>query len=100
MEGITMDENKNKEVVADEAFMKNLFELDEPEDVISAFKAKGIELSADDVLQMRDVIKAMSEGDELEDVAGGGHWNEVGKAFIEVGKDFISKTKALFSKKW
>ena len=98
-----MDENKIKEVVADEAFMKNLFELDESDDVISAFKAKGIELSVDDVMQMRDVIKATSEGDDLEDVAGGGV-KEIGKAGYELGKEvvntYVSAVKAIFTKKW
>ena len=98
-----MDENKIKEVVADEAFMKNLFELDEPEDVISAFKAKGIELSIDDVMQMRDVIVAVSEGkelDELDDVAGGQTASDIRYYGPEIVKIMVNKVKSIFTKKW
>ena len=98
-----MDENKFKEAFADEAFMKNLLELDEPEDVISAFKAKGIELSIDDVMRMRDVIAAVSEGkelDELEDVAGGQTASDIRYLGPEFVKFMVNKVKSIFTKKW
>jgi len=76
-----MDENRIKEVFSDEAFVKGLVELETPEEVQAALKEKGIELTVDEIMQLRDgLIKAaekVGEGgelslDQLDDVAGGG----------------------------
>jgi predicted ribosomally synthesized peptide with nif11-like leader len=72
-----MDDARVKEVFADEAFVKSLLELETPEEVQSALKARGIEASREEILSARDaLVKAAEKGgalseEELENVAGG-----------------------------
>jgi predicted ribosomally synthesized peptide with nif11-like leader len=72
-----MDDARVKEVFADEKFAKSLLELETPEEVQSALKARGIEASREEILGVRDaLVKAIEKGgtlsdEELENVAGG-----------------------------
>jgi len=75
-----MDENRIKEVFSDEAFVKGLVELETPEEVQTALKEKGVELTVGEIMQLRDgLIKAAEKAgeggelslDQLDDVAGG-----------------------------
>ena len=90
-----MNMEKMKEVFSDEEFVKSLFELETPEEVQAALKEKEIELSTDEICQMRDFLSRYQEGtlteeekkavelagkygegelseEELENVSGGG----------------------------
>ena len=72
-----------EKVFSDEAFVKSLFELEEPEDVQAALKEKGIDFTLEEVkqlgAQLAKAIEARENGEEtdelsheqLDDVAGG-----------------------------
>ena len=83
-----MDYDKIKEVFTDEAFVKELFSLEEPEDVQAALEEKGIVLTLDEVKSLGQLLYKASTGEisqeqmekmangelseeELEEVAGG-----------------------------
>ena len=76
-----MDDARIKEVFSDEVFVKNLFELETPEEAQAELKDKGFEFSIDEVLVLREMLvkaleKARENGGELsiedmDDVAGG-----------------------------
>ena len=57
-----MNMEKMKEVFSDEEFVKSLFELETPEEVQAALKEKEIELSTDEICQMRDFLSRYQEG--------------------------------------
>ena len=57
-----MNMEKMKEVLSDEEFVKSLFELETPEEVQAALKEKEIELSTDEICQMRDFLSRYQEG--------------------------------------
>ena len=71
-----MDEKKIKEVFSDEEFMKHLVTLDEPEDVQKALKEKGIDLTVEQIVELKDRLVNFSDQElsesELEATAGGG----------------------------
>lgn len=70
-------EERIKELLADEAFVAKLTELETPEEVVAAFKEKDVEVSVDDITNVKTQLEKMNESggelseDELEDVAGG-----------------------------
>ena len=87
-----MNMEKIKEVFSDEAFVKNLFELESAGEVQAALKEKGIEFSEEEIISIRDFLLKVEESDitkeqlekwtvqledgelseeELENVAGG-----------------------------
>ena len=75
-----MDTNKVKEIFSDQAFMKSLFELETVAQVQAELKKKGLDVTEQDVMKLRDDIeKQIKNGkhqgemslDQLDDVAGG-----------------------------
>ena len=76
-----MDEKRIKEVFADEAFVKSLFAMESPEEVQKALKDKDIEVSIEDILNLRDSLMRAAEAarknggelalEELDEAAGG-----------------------------
>jgi hypothetical protein len=83
-----MDQEKLKEVLSDEAFVKKLLAMEKPEDVQDALEDKGVEMSLDDIKQIGEIIRKVQSGeisqeqleraadgelseDELEGVSGG-----------------------------
>ena len=87
-----MNMEKIKEVFSDEAFVKNIFELESAGEVQAALKEKGIEFSEEEIISIRDFLLKVEESDitkeqlekwtvqledgelteeELENVAGG-----------------------------
>lgn len=77
-----MNEAKIKEVFSDEAFVKELFTKETPEEVQALLETKGIELSIDEIVKVREILAkkvALAQSGEeyelsdqdLEDVAGG-----------------------------
>ena len=58
-----MNMEKIKEVFADEAFVKSLFELESAGEVQAALKEKGIELTEEEILSIRDFLLKVEEGD-------------------------------------
>ena len=87
-----MNMEKMKEIFADEAFVKSLFELESAGEVQAALKEKGIEFSEEEIISIRDFLLKVEKGDitkeqlekstvqledgelseeELENVAGG-----------------------------
>ena len=72
-----MNQEKIQEVFSDEAFFKEIFSKETPEEVQSILAEKDVELSIEDILKLRKIIeKKLNQGvelsdDELEDVTGG-----------------------------
>ncbi len=71
-----MDEKKIQEVLSDEAFVASLTDMDTAEEVQAALKNKGLEISSEDIVKVRELLVNKSDSDELsadelEDVAGG-----------------------------
>lgn len=64
-------------VFQDETFVKGLFELETPEEVQAALRGRDVEVSVDEIRQVRELlVKRMEKGEELTDeelegVAGG-----------------------------
>ena len=73
-----MDEKRAKELFADEECVKSLLPLETPEQVQAAAKAKGLDLTLDEISAIKGAIKGsltntngeLNEAD-LEKVAGG-----------------------------
>ena len=92
-----MNTEKIKEVFSDEAFVKSLFELESTAEVQAALKEKGVEMTEEEILGIRDLLIKVESGkisaeqlengelsDELlEQVAGGGFWGSVWKFLTE-----------------
>ena len=57
-----MNIEKMKEVFSDEAFVKSLFELETVAEVEAALREKGIELTEEEILGVRDLLIKVEEG--------------------------------------
>ena len=80
-----MNKENLKEVFADEAFVKGLFELESAAEVQAALKEKGVELSEEQIVGIRELLLKVESGEisvaqlengelseeTLEQVAGG-----------------------------
>ena len=77
-----MNEERIKEIFADEEFVKELISRETPEEAKALLKEKDIDFSVEDLIKLREILVAKlqkSEGseevelgeDELEDVSGG-----------------------------
>ena len=58
-----MNLEKIKEIFADEAFVKDLFELETAADVQIALKEKGIELTEEEIFAIREMILKVADGE-------------------------------------
>ena len=58
-----MNMEKIKEIFADEAFIKGLFELETAAEVQAALQAKGLELTEEDILGIREMLLKVADGD-------------------------------------
>ena len=80
-----MNMEKMKEIFSDEAFVKSLFELESAAEVQAALKEKGVELSEEQIVGIRELLLKVESGEisvaqlengelaeeTLEQVAGG-----------------------------
>ena len=75
-----MNQNHIKEVFSDEVFVGSLMELETPEQVRAALKEKGVDMTENEILSLRDeIIKQAQQGgdggemslESLDEVAGG-----------------------------
>jgi lactobin A/cerein 7B family class IIb bacteriocin len=72
-----MNEEQIKEIFSDEAFTSSLLELETAEEVQSALSGKGLDLSLDEITNIRSYILATAEQggelaeEQLETVTGG-----------------------------
>ena len=57
-----MNIERLKEVFLDEAFVKSLFELETVAEVQAALREKGIELTEEEILGVRDLLIKVEEG--------------------------------------
>ena len=57
-----MNMEKLKEVFSDEAFVKSLFELETAAEVQAALQAKGVELTEEQILGIRDLLGEVEGG--------------------------------------
>ena len=60
---IIMNTEKIKEVFADEAFVKGLFELESVAEVQTALKEKGVELTEEEILGIRQLLDKVESGE-------------------------------------
>lgn len=58
-----MNIEKMKEVFSDEAFVKSLFELETVAEVQAALREKGVELSEDEILGVRELFLKVEGGE-------------------------------------
>ena len=58
-----MNKEKLQEVFSDEAFVKSLFELDTAAEVQAALQAKGVELTEEQILGIRDLLGKVADGE-------------------------------------
>ena len=100
-----MNIEKMKEVFSDEAFVKGLFELESAAEVQAALKEKGVELTEEDILGIRDLLVKVESGEIsveklengelpeelLEQVAGG-----IILAFAAVSGGFVAGSCLLY----
>ena len=75
-------------VFQDEAFVRGLFEMETPQEVQSALRGRGVEMTVDEIVKLRDgMVKHQAGGplsdSELESVAGGGDsfWSQLDNFF-------------------
>ena len=75
-----MNEERIKEVFSDEAFVKELFSKETPEEVQAMLEDKDIEVSIAEIVKLREMIIKKAENpdadvelgdDDLEEVSGG-----------------------------
>lgn len=58
-----MNIERVKEVFADEAFAKSVFELETASEIQAALKEKGIELSEEEITSIKDVLMKVKNGE-------------------------------------
>ena len=73
-----MNEERIKEVFADEAFVKELLSKETPEEVQAMLEDKDIEVSIAEIVKLRELLEKKAEDpnaelsdEDLEDVSGG-----------------------------
>ena len=73
-----MNEERIKEVFADEAFVKELLSTETPEEVQAMLEDKDIEVSIAEIVKLRELLEKKAEDpnaelsdEDLEDVSGG-----------------------------
>ena len=62
-----MNTERIKEVFSDEEFVKSLFELETPEEVQAALEEKEIEMTIEEIGQVRDLLIRYQEGEFTEE---------------------------------
>ena len=58
-----MNTEKMKEVFSDEAFVKGLFELESAAEVQAALQEKGIEMTEEEIIAIRDLLLKVDNGE-------------------------------------
>ena len=83
-----MENYKMKEVLSDEAFFKSLFELETVAEVQAALREKGIELTEEEILGVRDLLIKVEEGgisaEQLESWAAQAEDGELPEEMLEL----------------
>ena len=83
-----MNIEKMKEVLSDEAFFKSLFELETVAEVQAALREKGIELTEEEILGVRDLLIKVEEGgisaEQLESWAAQAEDGELPEEMLEL----------------
>ena len=94
-----MNEERIKEVFSDEAFVKELFSKETPEEVQAMLEDKDIELSIDEIVKLKELLEKKVENpdaelsdEDLEDVAGGCYGIVVVACFVVVFGGSIVET--------
>lgn len=83
-----MNIERLKEVFLDEAFVKSLFELETVAEVQAALREKGVELSEEEILGVRDLLIKVEEGgisaEQLENWAAQAEDGELPEEMLEL----------------
>lgn len=83
-----MNIERLKEVFLDEAFVKSLFELETVAEVQAALREKGVELSEDEILGVRELFLKVEEGgisaEQLESWAAQAEDGELPEEMLEL----------------
>ena len=101
-----MDEKRAEELFADEAFVKSLLALETPEEVQAAVKAKGVDLTLDEISAIKEVLAKFTSAElsdaDLENVAGGNSSfhagiNQTLSEISEIGRQLLNEKGKLTS---
>ena len=101
-----MDEKRAEELFADEAFVKSLLALETPEEVQAAVKAKGVDLTLDEISAIKEVLAKFTSAElsdaDLENVAGGNSSFQAGinqtlSEISEIGRQLLNEKGKLTS---
>ena len=83
-----MNIERLKEVFLDEAFVKSLFELETVAEVQAALREKGVELTEEEILGVRDLLIKVEEGgisaEQLESWAAQAEDGEIPEEMLEL----------------
>ena len=82
-----MNTEKIKEVFSDEAFVKSLFELESAAAVQAALKEKGVEMTEEEILGIRDLLAKMENGEITAEQLESGELSEELLAQVAGGVD-------------
>ena len=104
-----MNEERIKEIFADEEFVKELFSKETPEEAQALLAEKEIDLSVEELVKLRDIIdkkvKAAENGgstelteEDLADVAGGNGVVVAAIAFLAVSAIILLKIKVTMNR--
>ena len=101
-----MDEKRAEELFADEAFVKSLLALETPKEVQAAVKAKGVDLTLDEISAIKEVLAKFTSAElsdaDLENVAGGNSSFQAGinqtlSEISEIGRQLLNEKGKLTS---
>ncbi|NPV91234.1 MAG: Nif11-like leader peptide family natural product precursor [Firmicutes bacterium] len=99
------DQAKIQEVFSDEAFVKNLLVMETPEEVQEALQKKGVDLTVEDIVKIRDLIAKKQNAGELSDedlegVAGGTVGEFIGDIIVRTGDVIQYIGTIVFANQW
>ena len=104
-----MNEERIKEVFADEEFVKELFSKETPEEAQALLAENDIDLSVEDLVKLKDIItkklQAVEKGEstelteeDLENIAGGNGAVVAAVAFLAVAAIVLLKIKVTMNR--
>ena len=98
-----MNDQQIEELFSDEAFMESLLELETPEEVQKALSDKGLDLSLEEIITIRDVLLnnegELSDG-QLESVSGGSVASIVANILNDIVRPVVTFPAAVFRRRW
>ena len=102
-----MRDEKIEEIIKDRRFLDNISKMETPEEVQSAFKNKGVDLSLDEVGALGDIINSISDKkfndfceEELNEITGGAGVKELINKANGLANRLKTASKEMRGKSW